>query len=191
MENQINTGNLDTLKSGQTLLVQAIKVNGDKIQLEFAEHVQDQVTVNVLGMFNESDSRFQRRPRRAWLTAEPKDAARHLGIDVDNNKNYRLNDMDKMVMELNVLNPVIAGQRLRVQITEQVAPTSDWDLANIDRSAKRRGRDGDFILHNGMHIFTKQDIVFGEPKHTFLEADPAVTTAVAGNVDTDTGEIFS
>ena len=36
-ENQLNTGSLDTLQKGQTLLVDARKVSGGKIQLGFAE----------------------------------------------------------------------------------------------------------------------------------------------------------
>ena len=189
MENTINTGSLDTLKFGQTLLVHARKVNGNKIQLEFAEVIDDQ-EANLLQMFNSSDERFQRRPRRAWQTAEPTDASKLLGIDLTDDSKYSINEMDQNVMPLNILNPVLNGKRMRVQITEQVTPTSDWDVANIDRAAKRKGRDGDFVFHNGNHIFTKSEIVLTEARHTFLEPDPE-QVSVPANVDTDTGEIFS
>jgi len=58
MVNQLNSGSLDTLKSGQTLLVNARKVANGKIQLEFAEIINDGRPVNFLGMFNKSDERF-------------------------------------------------------------------------------------------------------------------------------------
>ena len=189
MVNTINTGSLDTLKFGQTLLVNARKVAGNKIQLEVAEILQDQ-EVNLLQMFNEGDDRFSRRPRRAWLTAEPAAASKYLGIDVDDDSKYYTNEMDRVVMDLNVLNPTINGQRLRIQVTEQTAPPSDWAAANIERSAKRKGKDGDFITHNGDYIFTKSEVVLNEPKHTFLEADSAPVN-IPSNVNTDTGEIFS
>ena len=37
--NQINSGSLDTLKSGETLLVSARQVANGKISLEFAEKI--------------------------------------------------------------------------------------------------------------------------------------------------------
>lgn len=195
MENQINTGSLDTLKSGQTLIVNARKVNGGKIQLEFAELINDRGAVNILGMFNQSDDRFQARPRRGWLTAEIADAANLLNVDFADDKFYT-NEMDRVVMDLNILNPTIetanGSERLRLQITETVTPT-DWDLANLDRAAKRKGADGEFIKHNGNYIFTRAEIVVNNPVHTFLTPDEegVVTGGVAANVNTDTGEIFS
>lgn len=195
MENQINTGSLDTLKSGQTLIVNARKVSGGKIQLEFAELINDRGAVNILGMFNQSDDRFQSRPRRGWLTAEIADAANLLNVDFADDKFYT-NEMDRVVMDLNILNPTIetanGSERLRLQITETVTPT-DWDLANLDRAAKRKGANGEFIKHNGNYIFTRAEIVVNNPVHTFLTPDEegVVTGGVAANVNTDTGEIFS
>ena len=48
-------GSLDSLKHGETLLVNARKVKNDKIHLEFAEIVNNQTAVNVLGLLNKSD----------------------------------------------------------------------------------------------------------------------------------------
>ena len=186
MENQINTGDLATLKQGQTLMVNARKVAGNKIQLELAEIVQE-TQVNVLQMFNASDERFSKRARRAWLTAEASDASKHLGIDLTDDTKYYTNSANRVVMDLNILNPVVQGQRLRVQITETTEPT-EWDVANLDRAAKRKGKDGDFIMHGGEHIFTRSQVVLNEPKHTFLVPDKA---PVVQNVDLNTGEIFS
>jgi hypothetical protein len=194
MVNTINTGDLATLKQGQTLLVNARKVAGDKIQLEFAEVIQD-VEVNLLQMFNASDDRFKRGARRAWLTAEPSDSSTLLGIDLTDDSKYYTNEYDRVVMDLNILNPVINGMRMRVQITEQTTPTSTWDVENVETAAKRKGKGGDFILHNGKHIFTKSEVVLTEPKHTFLTPDSVTSPTPAHNVfeqvDTETGEIFS
>ena len=69
MANSCNTGSLDTLKSGQSLLVHARSVNGGKVQLELAEVVNTS-SPNILAMFNQSDDRFtQAGARRAWMTA--------------------------------------------------------------------------------------------------------------------------
>lgn len=189
MMNTLNSGSLDTLKFGQTLITRAIKVNGGKVQIEVAEIIQQQ-DENVLQMFNQSDTRFQRGARRAWLTAEPKDAATILGIPaIANVDAYVIGDDNKPNVMLNVLNPVVNGKRLRVQVTESIFP-SEYDAANIETRAKRRGAGGAFILHKGNHIFTKTDVVLNEPQHTFLEAD-AVGQTVPQNIDFSTGEIFS
>jgi hypothetical protein len=201
MENAINSGTLETLTPEQTLIVHARKVNGDKLQLEFAEILsREDRPVNALGMFNKSDERFslQGRPRRAWLTVEEDDAAELLGIDLGGD--YITNDMGHVIKPLNILNPLIvsgqhAGTRLRVQIVETTKAT-EWDAANIETSAKRAGKDGDFITHKGMYIFTQSTVSLGAPQNVFLEADAPSTSegisAVDGiSVNTETGEIFS
>jgi hypothetical protein len=193
MENQINTGTLDALKPGQTLLESVIQVNGGKVQLQFAEKIDNgtQTTGNVLTMFNADDERFQRKARKAWLTAEMSNAEQLLGIDMSN-LTFSPNEYGKPAAALNVLNPVINGERMRVQITETVVPQSQYDVENVDTRAKRRGKDGDFILHKGQYIFTINEIVLGEPKHTFLESDRVEEfSSIPANVDTSTGEIFN
>jgi hypothetical protein len=200
MKNTINSGSLQGLQAGQTLLLQARKVNGGKIQLEFAEIVQTQSNaVNPLSLFNKSDDRFSQGngARRAWLTAEAKDASNYLGIDLTSS-DWTINDLGQEVLILNVLNPVanINGEikALKVEIIETTTPT-DWQAANISTAAKRRGKNGSFITYKGMYIFTNSRVVFDKATHVFLEADaaPASTTAsgIPANVDLSTGEIFS
>ena len=84
MKNTINSGSLQGLQAGQCLMIQARKVKGGKIQIEFGEIIDSGRTINPLGMFNKSDDRFNvgNKARRAWLTAEPKDASNLLGIDM-------------------------------------------------------------------------------------------------------------
>ena len=201
MTNTINSGSLQGLQVGQTLLVSARKVAGNKVQLEFAEIVQSRSnTVNPLALFNKSDDRFsQAGARRAWLTAEPKDASAYLSIDVtETNPGWSVDSMGREVLNLNILNPVanIEGEAipLKVEVIETVTP-SDWQANNIDTSAKRRGKDGAFITHKGMYIFANTRIAFHKATHVFLEADAApATTQMSGipaGVDLSTGEIFN
>ena len=182
MENTLNTGKLESLQPNETLLLGARKVSGDKIHLEFAEIIQtSDRPASILSMLNESDARFSSRARRAWMTAEPQDATKHLGIDFSlNNDKWYMSDKGE-VMDLNILNPTINDIRCRLVITETTEAT-EWQADNIETSAKRRGRDGDFITQNGNYIFSNTTIVLNDdtPTHTLLEVDaiedvPAVT----------------
>jgi hypothetical protein len=201
MANTINSGSLQVLQVGQTLLVSARKVAGNKLQLEFAEIVKTQSTAaNPLALFNKSDDRFsQGGARRAWLTAEPKDASQYLGIDLtETNPNWTIDAMGREIMALNIINPTanIQGEEipLKVEVIETVTPT-EYQAANLDTSAKRKGKDGAFITHKGMYIFANTRIAFHKANHVFLEADAAaVTTQMNGipaGVDFSTGEIFN
>lgn len=201
MENQLNTGTLDALKSGQTLLESVIQVNGGKYQIQIAERIdsQDAESVNLLALFNASDERFQRKPRKAWKTVEMSDLQELLGIDLTG-KTFVDNEMGKPAISLNILNPVInskqhpqlTGVRLRLQITESTIPFTQYDMDNIETRAKRKGKDGDFIYHQGQYIFTQTDVVLGDPKNTFLEADKVEgLSGIPANVDINTGEIFN
>jgi len=201
MANTINSGSLQGLQVGQTLLLHARKVAGNKVQFEFAEIVRTQSNAaNPLALFNKSDDRFsQGGARRAWLTAEPKDAGQYLGIDLtETNPNWTVDAMGREIISLNILNPMASIQGelipLKVEIVETVTPT-DWQAANLDTSAKRRGKDGAFITHKGMYIFANTRIAFHKATHVFLEADAApATTQMSGipaGVDLSTGEIFN
>jgi hypothetical protein len=201
MNNTINSGSLQGLQAGQTLLVSARKVAGNKVQLEFAEIVRTQsATTSPLALFNKSDDRFsQGGARRAWLTAEPKDASAYLSIDVtDSNPNWTVDSMGREVISLNILNPVanISGEQipLKLEVVETTTPT-EYQAANLETAAKRRGKDGAFITHKGMYIFANTRVAFHKADHVFLEADAAAaTTQMSGipvGVDFSTGEIFS
>jgi hypothetical protein len=99
---------------------------------------------------------------------------------------------------LNILNPVanIAGEQipLKLEVVETTTPT-EYQAANLETAAKRRGKDGTFVTHKGMYIFANTRIAFHKANHVFLEADAAAaTTQMSGipvGVDFSTGEIFS
>ncbi len=169
-------GSLDSLKYGETLLVSARKVKNDKIHLEFAEIVNNQTAVNVLGLLNKSDDAFSNRARRAWVTAEPADATEYFGIDFGPTADWYMSDKGEM-LDLNILNPTMNDVRCRLMIEETIEGT-DWQNENITTSAKRKGKDGDYITHLGAYIFSNTSIVLSEetPVHTILEPDVATAT---------------
>ena len=186
MANKLNSGTLDTLKQGETLLVSARKVGGDKIHLEFAEIVKSANNMNVLSILNKSDERFSSSARRAWVTAEPTDAEESFGINFGIDAGWEMSERGEMLF-LDVLNPTIGGTRCRLQINETTEAT-EWQSDNIETAAKRKGKDGPYITHEGDYIFSNTSIVMSDdnPVHTVLQPD---ATTIA-SVDTTSGEVF-
>lgn len=185
-KNQINSGTLNTLKYGEVLLISARKVKGDKIQLEFGEVMQKlDGPVNAVSKFNRSDARFGNKARRAWVSGVVADITEDLGIDFsDRNDGWELTSNGE-TLELNVLNPIVDGERCRIIITE-TTKGDDYQIANREKTAKRKGKEGEYILFNGENIYSKTSITFTndntDEMHTLLEAD-------VENVNTETGEV--
>ena len=183
MEEVIKKGSLDTLNPGDTLLVQARKVANGKIQLEFAEIIQTMDRpVSLLSILNRSDAAFATRARRAWITAEVADASEDFDVNFGDDGEWYASEKGEL-MDLNILNPEYNGIRMKLRIFETLTP-SKWQEANLETSAKRRGSEGDFILHGGEYIFSNTDMVLtnDEVKHVLLESDDAPVS----NSSTDT-----
>ena len=177
---------LSALKTGETLLVQALKTkNPNKVQLEFAERVRsvEGNAGSLLGMLNKSDDRFSSGARRAWITSEIADVAELLDINVGDDADWTLTPEGKDVLPIGSLNPTISGMRMRLQINETVEPT-EWQAENIDTAAKRKGADGEFIKHKGQFIFSNTNVVLmngdDTPEHVVLTADTAPVAATVG-----------
>jgi len=176
------------LTPGKSLLVQAVKTtNPSKIQLEFAEKTQGmEGNANaLLSMLNASDERFTSGARRAWVTAEITDASKMFGINFGDDADWVMDpNLNKEVLSLGIENPTLNGFELRIQI-EEILEGTEWQLQNIETAAKRRGKDGDYITHNGKYIFSNTRVVplkkGVEPKHVLLQADAA--TATVDSVD--------
>lgn len=174
-----NSKTVATIIAGETLLVSVKAVNGGKYQLEFAEQIQNpyaKARNGITSMLNKSDSRFSSKARRAWVTGEKMDIEELLGLS--------LNDMTVgQSKELNILNPEIGGTRLRVQIEETITG-SEYQLENVETTAKKAGVDGDYIFSDGQHIFTNLSIVSGNAAHTFLkpDTDEAPTNSVEESI---------
>ena len=180
MANQLNSGKLDTLKTGQTLLTKVIKTSTNKVQIELAERINnpnatttDDGFSNALGMMNSSDSRFTAagKPRRHWASVEPFALETMLnieGLDLENGI-YTMNpETGKEEMVLNILNPVAyvdpstaesIEKRFRIRIVETIDGT-DWDVEN--NRYKTRGKGGDPVLHKGHYIYNKNQVVFAD-----------------------------
>jgi hypothetical protein len=182
--NTLNSGSLQGLQMNETLLVSARKVAGQKVQLEFAEILQKESTqsANPLAIFNKSDERFSQtgKARRAWMTVQPQDASSILGIDLSDSAAWTVNNLGQEVLMLNVLNPVaiVNGEALalKVEVVETTTPT-EYQLDNIETSAKRRGKDGSFCTHKGNYIFANTRIAFNKANHVMLEMDAVATVA--------------
>ena len=152
-------------------------------------------------MFKKSDDRFASGARRAWLTSEAEDASELLGIDVDFTEDGEWEEEESTgyeIVPLHILNPTVEGVPLKVQITETTVPT-EWQEENVERAAKKAGRDGDYITHEGNYIFSNTDVVLNEAVHTFLQPDstgissPKAIPAIeqAQFVNENTGEIVN
>ena len=187
-KNQLNSGSLETLKPGQTLLASARSVSGGKIQLEFAEVISNGRAQNILGILNSSDDRFSANARRAWVTAEPMDAEKQFGVSFGPNADWEATDKGEFLY-LNILNPTIDGTRCRIQIIETTEAT-EWQEANADRAAKRKGKDGDFITHEGNYIFSNTSVVLSDtaPSHTILTPDNTTLKAEGITAETEIPE---
>jgi hypothetical protein len=177
------TAQIANLTQGQTLLVRARKVkNPDKVQFEFAEKVTaTEGNPNaLLSMLNQSDSRFTSGARRCYETYQIADVARLLNINCGDDAAWVLEpESGHEYLELGVLNPKIGEYRMRIQIRETIV-ADDYQAVNIDTTAKRKGKEGEFIMHKGQHIFSNTNMVplkeGVDPTHTLLIAD---ATAVA------------
>lgn len=162
---------VQSLTPGQSRLVSIRKVEGGKFHLEIAEKiVKESGTVNVLSLLNVGDERFNSGgARRAWAPAMAETLTQYFGIEAD--------ELPSQVGEkiyLDCLNPMLGSVQLRVQIKETIEGT-DWDNDNIERAAKRAGKDGDILTFEGLPIFSKTNVVGSEPgakvKHTYLVSD--------------------
>jgi hypothetical protein len=176
------------LQQGQCLLVDARKVKNGMIQLQFAEKlVTKDRPVSALTILNASDPRFSSGARRAWVSANILDASEKFDINFGDDGDW-YSDPKGEIMDLNILNPFVevndSKYFFRVKVSETIT-ANEWQAENLDRAAKRRGKNGDYITHEGDYIFsnTTVDVVpeGADVKHTFLEADAqgiAVDTTV-------------
>ena len=196
MKNQLNSGSLDTLKAGNTLLVEAKQVNGGKIQIEFVEIIQtgDKNTgINLLGLLNKSDDRFSSNARRAWMVGEAVDISESFGIDVGPGASWYAKDNTEF-LELNILNPVVQGYKCKIVVTETTTPT-EWQADNIETKAKRKGKGGDYITHDGNYIFSNTSAILTnedtKDMHVFLAPDSVGIESKEGKaVSTEFNELL-
>lgn len=174
---------LSALTYGQSMLTRVRKINGNKFQIELAEKVQRSDRVNVTGILNEGDDRFnQGKPRRAWTSAELDSLVKHFGMDkaklesLPNPGDNSYDDPQKRWLEVGKLNPAITDPSsgtsvaLALQIEETITP-DEYQAQDPEGNAKKLGEDGEYIVCNetGEYIFSNTRIVGrSSVKHTFV-----------------------
>tara|TARA_R110000737_G_scaffold268975_2_gene276320 strand:- start:2822 stop:3481 length:660 start_codon:yes stop_codon:yes gene_type:complete len=208
MANQLKSGAITSLKTGQTLLTKVTKTNTNKIQVEFVERITNPNATasgmsdgfsNALGAMNFGDDRFAQTGgvRYHWASIEPE--ALEIMLDVEGldlvSGEYTfetVNGKQKEVMYLNIANPTCivdpssgdtTPKRFRIRIVETTDGT-DFDVENSRH--KTKGKGGDAVLHNGNYIYNRNQILFAENlsddvnvPHVFLASDTvSVTTKV-------------
>ena len=175
---EINTGNADTLKAGNVLLLKARKIAGGKVELTFVERIPTGSQVgqtNLVAYSMRYDERFSGGLTYCWMNTDVQAATEDYGVDFsDANSNWYLDQKGREVIDLNILNPVLNGFYIKVSIQETINPTDDQ---REFQQYKTRGKGGDPILHKGNHVW-RSTIAVGvnniddKITHTLLESDP-------------------
>ena len=205
MKNQLNSGDLASLQVGETLLTKVKKVANGKIQCEFAEKVTAKDRpMSALQVLNASDARFSSGARRGWATAEIADAADIFGVNFGDDGEWFMGETASgkpaEFLKLDILNPVFNGLRFRVRVVESTEPTAsqkkyadELGVNVVETQAKRAGKGGDYILHNGQHIFMNSYVDLLQesenPQHVFLKSDTDTSSSVTANTGVKMDEV--
>ena len=175
-----------TLKPSETRVIGVRPTkNAMELQLVFAERVERPSNRKALADFNASDDRFgNNNVQPVWMKAMLADIAVLMPEALEASK---LAIENQEYVNLNIHNPTLGGQRLRVEITETHNPTK-WEEENIELAAKQDGQ-GNYLHWNNYAIFVSTDIVKGEPQHTFIQHTG--TTRDVFDLDYSTNEVES
>ena len=159
----------------ELVLNSARMINGGKVSLEFTQEIttENSAPKNILSLLNASDERFKQSAGKtyAWVSAVPSDAESIFGLDLSSLEN--VGD----VLELGIVDPTIQGKQLNIQVVE-TTKGNEWEVANIEKSAKRAGKDGDYITtKDGEFIYRRATVVAGTPKHSIITETSRVSAA--------------
>jgi hypothetical protein len=157
---------------------------GRKMQIEAAEKISNPTIGGnpLLAALNQGDDRFSgQKPRYGWLIAEVAILAGLMdGVQGKSAKQWEevFNKLEistgvapdereegKHIVSVNLLNPAIGKDRLRVEIQETTTKANERQQFKINPST------GEAITHNGQKIYTNPTIVAGEPRNVFLMPD--------------------
>ena len=148
------------------------KVKGGKYQIEIAQLIDNPTqSLNVAGLLNKSDERFkqaERKPRRAWASAEAAQLKEYFGLDV-----AALKFDAKGMCAVTVENPMIEGLPLQIQISEGTAPSYDGQKPKQSTDANGVTR---FFMKDGANIYSTTSIVAlaGDVAHKIIKSDSLV-----------------
>ena len=173
------------------LLTYARPVDGDKIQVEFAERITSESTNTLLQMGNFDDTRFQNgnKPRRGIGSFSEAGLKKVFGISLEGLKlqiREKANGEKMKVYCIGLLNPV-AGRPIHLNVVERKQSElvkyekdengnvtgSKWDtwaLENVEKAAKNNGR-GLYMLADGELIFSRVIPTNAKQVHKFVEHD--------------------
>lgn len=160
----------------EVTLRSAKKVQGGKIALAFTQVVNTKNrATSLLSLLNASDERFSKAGERwCYLNAEPIDAQTITGVDFSTLKE----EGDEM-KDLNIVMGKVQGMDLNIQVLE-TTNGNEYEVANIESTAKRAGKDGEYITtEHGEFIYQRTSVVLGEPKHVLIEGVIAVQSLQA------------
>ena len=175
---------METSRKNPVTLVSAKAVSGGKITLTFTQMVErDNRSQSLTSLLNADDERFQQaKPRYAFITGSPALVKDLFNIDCASLK-------EGESIEIDQVEPLVKGELLNIQLVETVKGT-DWQMANLEKAAKRAGKDGDFIMtEKGEYIFVKAEIAVGQPNnYSFpntkrLAVGADVTSAIDSIID--------
>jgi len=171
VQNKINSGTLEHLKLGQTLLHKYIKSqSSDGGYLEFAEIIP---TGGLKPYQLLNSANLTSKPRRGWADCDLCEVEELLGVDIPDD--WEIDDKGKEFVKLNILNPFAMNpetgglERFRVQITE-TTEADEYLMKNWKTKAKK-SREGVHYFHNEKLIFSISSVVFDKAEHTWLKHD--------------------
>ncbi len=174
--------NLEQLKVGETLLTNVRAINrvaddpskGKVLQIEIAERI---ATNNLLGIAMPNDDRIiKNKPQRAWMPFETETFIQL--FDIETSVAEQLRGLvvstgmspDQYVegthyIRLNIANPTVLGDRIRLQIKETTVRPNDRAKAMINPKTQAT------LTHNGQPIYRVVSVVNTPPKNVRLDRD--------------------
>lgn len=180
------------LTPGKVLLTSVRKVSGGKFHIELAEKIQSESrsTVNVLGILNAGDDRFNvGGARRAWAPAEKAQLVNFFGFTDAELDGLQEGDDENDRVWVCISNPKLNGIPLKIQIVE-TTEGDEFQMAHIETKAKRAGKDGPIMTNEGLPIFSNTYVV-GLPEgkvitHKYLESDQQMENKAKATLGVET-----
>lgn len=156
-----------------------------KVQLEIRDEVK-RITEgpSLLSIANKSDDRFSGNKRQVmWFSGEPADLTEmfpnlsdEIAVVAETKEHFDLEQEKEITFD---------GQPCKIRIVEDHTASNDWEVENLNRAVKKAGSDGYLIKEvvdeetgevNNMLIFSRKQLVVGEPDHQLVQHDEIVSS---------------
>ena len=166
------TKTASSLMPGEVTLESVRKLSGGKLYICVAEKIKGiSSNKSTASLFNSSDSRFSTGVRKAWQPVERVDFENATGYVLPADSDLSV-DASNPTM-LNIFSPKLTtGEYLKIEITETQTP-DEYQASDVEKTAKRAGKDGELLMKNGSPIWSNTVIVFGDAAHTLIQHDTA------------------